>query len=296
MDEEVRNISDASSHDISLEIIKSCDQDFFTVFPIGFGIAGKTMLLSSIFSFAEKNATKPFTVTHYRHYPFNNGFKLSSKMISEFDINNGQLMGRNAMGNIDLFGLTLKPKNTHLDDLNLNFVDVSGEDISKIKSTQDAKLTPKIKAIFDALELKKSPTIFLLVTPFTSVENRGDADEDALHANFIDFLSTDYPTLFKLSRLFIVVTKWDQNKDNKLTVEKFIKENRSSLYSKIMGTNAVYGMYSIGKILETTEGNETRSTLVEINQEYPFRLWNKVYEIFSGRELTHKKWWQRIFS
>jgi hypothetical protein len=293
---DLRNISEASDHEISTEMFNLCNQNYFTVFPVGFRAAGKTMLMSSIFSFAEKHATKPFKVTPHRHYPFNASFKVRAKMVEDFDIKHGQLMGRTAVGNLDLFGLNLEPKHPKLKPLKLNFVDVSGEDIAKIKTTDDAQLTKKLKAVFHALELSDSPCVFMLVTPYSSSEQKGDSAEDTLHANFIDFLVTEYPKLYSLSRIFIVVTKWDQNIDSKFTPEMFIKQRRSSLYGKISGTKAAYGAYSIGKVLETRDGDEVMAKLVEINNEYPYRLWKKLYETFSGESLEYKSWWQKLFS
>ncbi|MFN5911907.1 MAG: hypothetical protein ACK45H_11265, partial [Bacteroidota bacterium] len=252
--EEIRVFGDADIHDISQDLIKRvCQEDYFTVFPIGFRAAGKTMLMSSIFRFADRHATKPFIVTPHRHYPFNGGLKQRNLMVTNFDT--GVLMGRNPEGTLELFGMELQPKHSKLDKIKLNFIDVSGEDIAKIKVSQDAQLTRKLGAIFNALALDSSPCVFLLITPFNTNEVNGDLDEDTLQTDFINFLKTDYPGLYNTSRLFVTVTKWDQNTDPKYTVERFIKEKRPSLYAAISGTNAVYGAYSIGKVLETKEGD-----------------------------------------
>ncbi len=292
--EEIRIISDASEHEISKQIFNISKAQYFTVFPVGFRAAGKTMFMSSIFRFADRHATKPFKVTPEPRYPFNNGFKQRDQMITNFDTQ--VLMGRTSDGSLDLFGMSLEPNHPKLDAINLNFVDVSGEDISKIKVAQDARLTPKLKAVFQALELDSSNVVFLLITPFESNEIHADIDEDTLQTNFVNFLKTDYPNLYKSSKLFVMVTKWDQNKDANYTVEKFIKDERPGLYSAIQGTNTIYGAYSIGKVLETTEGSITTASLVERNDEYPWRFWNKLYEIYTGKGLIYKTWWQRLFS
>lgn len=292
--EEIKVFSDVSEHDISREIFKICSENYFTVIPIGFRAAGKTMLMSSIFRFADRHPTKPFKVVPHGHYPFNGGFKIRDLMVTNFDT--GTLMGRTSDGTLDLFGLALEPNHHKLDKVKFNFIDVSGEDISKIKVSQDAQLTKKLKAVFAALELDSSPSVFLLITPFTTNEVNGDLDEDTLQSNFINFLKTDYPTLYNTSRVFLMVTKWDQNKDPKYTVENFIRDKRPSLYSAISGTNAVYGAYSIGKVLETREGDVIKGNLVERNDEYPWRFWDKLYQNYTGKSLIYKTWWQRLFS
>jgi len=293
-DEEIRIFSDASEHDISKEIFKICSEDYFTIIPVGFRAAGKTMLMSSIFRYADRHATKPFKVTPHRHYPFNSGFKMRDMMIANFDT--GTLMGRTSDGTLDLFGMSLEPNHSKLDPIKFNFIDVSGEDISKIKVSQDAQLTKKLKAVFTALELDSSPSVFLLITPFNTNEANGDLDEDTLQSNFINYLKTDYPTLYNSSRIFVVVTKWDQNKTPNYTVEKFIREKRPSLYAAISGTNSIYGAYSIGKVLETREGDVIKGNLVERNDDYPWRFWDKLYQSYTGKGLVYKSWWQRVFS
>ena len=292
--DEIRILNDASEHDISQEIFKICKEDYLTVFPVGFRAAGKTMFMSSIFRFSDRHATKPFNVTPVPNYPFNGGFKQRDTMVTNFET--GVLMGRNPDGTLDLFGMTLKPNHPKLDQIKLNFIDVSGEDISKIKTSEDAQLTVKLKAVFNALELDSSPVVFLLITPFVTNEVNGDVDEDTLQANFVNFLKTDYPELYRKGRLFVMVSKWDQNRDAQYSVERFIKEKRPALYSLVQGTNTVYGAYSIGKVLETREGDITKATLVEPNDEYPWRFWDKLYQTYTGQGLIYKSWWQRLFS
>ena len=292
--DEIRVLNDASEHEISKEIFNICKGDYFTVFPVGFRDAGKTMFMSSIFRFSDRHPTKPFKVTPVPFYPFNGGFKQRDNMVTNFD--NGTLMGRTAEGTLDLFGMSLEPLNSKLEKIKLNFIDVSGEDISKIKTSQDAQLTVKLKAVFNALELDTSPVVFLLITPFETNEVNGDVDEDTLQSNFVNFLKTSYPGLYANSRLFVLVTKWDQNKDASYKVERFIKEKRPSLFSSIQATNAVYGAYSIGKVLETKEGDLTRGTLMERNDDYPWRFWDKLYQTYTGKSLIYKTWWQRLFS
>jgi hypothetical protein len=295
-EDELRLISEASEHDISKELYRLSEQGYFTVFPVGFRAAGKTMLMSSIFRYAERNASKPFKVDVERRFPFNSGFKLYHKMVTEFEPDYGNLMGRNAAGTLELFGLNLNPNHNKLPSVKLNFIDVAGEDIEKIRVESEAQLTKKIKAVFKALELQKTPCVFLLVTPFESSEKRGDLDEDTLQSNFISFLKSEYPNLYKSSKIFVIVTKWDQNIDSKYSPEKFIVDRRPSLYSYIKDTSAVYGAYSIGNVLETNEGDIVKASLVSINEDYPFRFWNKLYETYTRNGLIYKTWWQRLFS
>jgi hypothetical protein len=293
-EEETRVFNDQSEHEISREIYKICQEGYFTVFPVGFRAAGKTMLMSSIFRFSDRHPTKPFNVTPTKTYPFNGGFKQRDFMVNQFDAQ--ELMERNALGSLDLFGMSLNPENLKLDKIKLNFIDISGEDIANIKTSQNGDLTGKLKAVFSALELDTSPVAFLLITPFTTNEKNGDSDEDTLQCNFINFLKTDYPKLYLNSRLFVIVTKWDQNNDPQYSVETFIKEKRPAVYSLINGTNTIYGAYSIGKVLETKQGGVTQAHLVERNDEYPWRFWDKLYQIHTGKSLIYKTWWQRLFS
>lgn len=296
-EEENRILNDQSEFEISKEIYKICERDIYTVFPVGFRAAGKTMFLSSIFWYSEKHATKPFTVNPFSEYPFNNGLKERDAMVTNFDVESGKMMDRNAVGTMNLFGMSLEPKNKNLAPIKLNFIDISGEDIAKIQVAQDAQLTGKLRAVFDALQLNSSPVAFLLITPFTTNEENGDSAEDTLQCNFINYLKTNYSRLYDISKLYVIVSKWDQNNDPNYSVEAFIKEKRPSVYSLINGTNAIYGAYSIGTVLELKESNEvTHAKLMKINEDYPWRFWNKLYEMTTGKSLIHKTWWQRLFS
>ena len=294
VEEETKVFNDQSEHEISREIYKICQDGYCTVFPVGFRAAGKTMLMSSIFRFSDRHPTKPFTVTPDKRYPFNTGNKQRDFMVHQFDAD--ELMGRTAQGTLDLFGMSLNPDNLKLDKIKLNFIDISGEDIANIKTSQNGELTGKLKAVFSALELYTSPVAFLLITPFTTNEENGDSEEDTLQANFINFLKTDYPSLYLNSKLFIIVTKWDQNNDPQYSVEQFIKEKRPAVFSLTRNTSSIYGEYSIGKVLETKQGDITHAHLVERDDKCPLRFWEMLYKIHTGKSLEHKTWWQRLIS
>ena len=59
----------------------------------------------------------------------------------------------------------------------------------------------------------------------------------------------------------------------------------------------MWGKYSVGKLLVTrTENNPVaKVNIVEINLDYPDRLWKKLYQICTGKELDSKTLLEKLF-
>jgi hypothetical protein len=298
-----QNISELSGHEIATVFSDLKSLNYTTVIPIGFPNAGKTLWLASILSYA-KNTTSPlFSITRQRQFPFNSGFKVADDLDNNF-IRGGNLPGRTITGTLDVFGINIKPTNIKLRTLNLAFLDLAGEDVMKIRTAVRGEFSSKIKSIFNGLGIDRSPIIFVLITPFSPPKKKSlsiseaHKEEDNLHSDFFNYLLVDEPELVKHSKFFIVVSQWDKNSDDKLTVENFIKQNRPSLYSIIKNQPIVWGKYSVGKVLETfNESDGTISAnLSVIDKMSPERFWKKIYQVCSGRELDEKTWWEKLFS
>ncbi len=301
--DEPQNVNELGGHEIATEFSNLKALDYVTVIPIGFPNAGKTLWLASILSYA-KNTTSPlFSITRQRQFPFNGGFRVADELDNNFK-RGGNLPGRTITGTLDIFGLNILPTKEKLKKLNLAFLDLAGEDIQKIRTSVRGDFSSKIKAIFNGLGIDKSPIIFVLITPFAPPAKKGQSisdahkDEDSLHSDFLNYLQVDEPELMKHSKFFIVVSQWDKNTDQKLSVENFIKNNRPSLYSIVKNVSVIWGNYSIGKILETyNESDGTiNANLATIDKVSPERFWKKIYQVCTGRELDEKTWWEKLFS
>jgi hypothetical protein len=292
-DLDTKFINKASVHEISREFLKIRNDEYVCLIPIGFRSAGKTMFLSSLIRYARRGPKTSFSINIDRDYPFNNGHIAADRLVRDFD--SGKLQGRTNQGTLDLFGLHIHPSNSNLPSLKLAMVDIAGEDISKIKTDQNGELTAKINAIFNGLTVHDSNVVFPLITPFIPASTH--EEEDSLHFDFLNYLQTTQPDLFRNSKFFIVVSQWDKNKNPQLKVEEFIKKQRPALYNLVKNTSVIWGNYSVGKILESKdeEGNHI-AELVDVNNEYPMRFWKRIYQICSGKEIDYKSFWQKLFS
>jgi len=288
-------------HDISKVFVRFNRENRTTIIPIGFPGAGKSLFLSSLFRYAQKGKDPSFSISLENNDHFLKGRQVVDQMITYFD--SGKLYDATRKGTLDLVGLTLIPTHPKLDNLKLGFLDLAGEDIANIKISNKGDFTQKINAVFNGLKLDKSPIIFTLITPFTPREHKSNSqekahqDEDILHFDFLNFLSENQPEIFENSKFFIIVSQWDKNKNPNLTVESYISENRPSVYGLIKNKNIIWGEYSIGSLLETTDENKiTFQELVIINHEYPQKLWNMLYKVCTNNELNEKSFWQKLFS
>jgi hypothetical protein len=298
-----RNINQLNGQELAMEFTNLKPMNYVTVIPIGFPNAGKTLWLASILAYAKNATNSLFSITRQTKFPFNGGHLISDYLTTNFK-KGGKLPGRNAMGTLDVFGINIIPTKEKLPILNLALLDLAGEDIQKIRTSIQGDFTSKIKSIFKGLSIDQSPVIFVLITPFAPPTKKGMSindshqEEDSLHSDFLNYLMVDSPELLKHSSIFIVVSQWDRNTDEKLSVESYIRTNRPSLYSIVKKLSIVWGSYSVGKILETQ--NETDGTidanLAVIDQNSPERFWKKIYQVCTKKELDEKSWLQKLFS
>lgn len=297
---ESKFLEDIPLHDISRVFTKFNNENRITIIPIGFPGAGKSLFLSSLFRYA-RNGTDPlFSISLENNFPYEKGRQVVDQMITYFD--SGKIYEATRKGTLDLIGLKLIPTHAELPEVNFGFLDLAGEDIEKIKTSNNGDFTKKINAVFNGLKIHNSPIIFTLITPFAppkkseSSEDQEHRDEDALHADFLNYLSQEQPDIYNNCKFFVIVSQWDKNRNPNLTIEEFMYNNRPAVHGLIKNKNVVWGQYSIGKLLETTdEQNRVFQELVDINSDYPQRLWNKIYKICTTKELNKKTFWEKLF-
>jgi hypothetical protein len=283
------NLAKADQRKIVESISNLAKEGYQFVIPIGFPAAGKSLFLSSLFHYAERDEHKKWNSADKSEDPFYWGNMSRNKMIQFFDA--GRAYEQTKSGTLDLIGMTLEPTNRNLPDLDLAFIDLAGEDIQRIKTDKGGALSKAIEGIFQALDDDEVEPIFCLITPYKPAD--GDNNENQLHKNFIDYLKETLPDLYSRAKFIILVTQWDKKPEtNPLTVEEYIKTKRSTLYKLQEGKNAkiFYRDYSIGKVLNVSErdetGEEKPSVLIKnINTEYPYIFWNKLYLLATGKSL-----------
>ncbi|NVO11914.1 MAG: hypothetical protein HXX16_18295 [Bacteroidales bacterium] len=270
------------------------------VIPIGFPAAGKSLFLSSLFHYADRDIAKKWNADPKTEDPFYYGNMSRNAMINFFDAKRAYAQTKS--GTLDLIGMTLEPMNRNLPDLDLTFIDLAGEDIQRIKTDKGGALSKAIEGIFHALNQKNVEPIFCLITPYKPSD--GDNAENDLHKDFLSYLKEYHADLYSRSKFIILVTQWDKKPETKnLTVEEYIQNKRPALYTAQFGKKAkiFYREYSIGRVIEAEEidekTGETRPSILinSIDTEYPAIFWNKLYLLATGRSLEPLGCWGKLF-
>jgi hypothetical protein len=292
-------LEDLHTHEIARVFSNFKNENRFLIVPIGFPQAGKSLLLSSLMYYARKGKDTLFRTNIENNFPFDKGRIATDQMVVNFD--SGKLYDSTRMGSLDLIGINIQPSKSGLVPLKLAFLDLAGEDIKNIKTSESGEFTDKINAVFNGVKLDNSPVIFVLITPYDppkkAQESSHDAHtrEDALHYDFLNYLQQNQPELLKSSKFFVVVSQWDKNLNQNESVEDFIKNHRPSVYGYVKNSDVVWGEYSIGKLLVTNTDGVNIQTIERINFNYPERFWKKMYRICTNMDLDKKTWLEKLF-
>lgn len=292
-------LSDLSVHDVARVFTDLGSTNRVLAIPIGFPQAGKSLLLSSLMYYARKGEKTLFRTNLVNDFPFDKGRLAADQMVDYFD--QGKIYQSTEKGALDLIGIDITPAKGNLPNLNLAFLDLAGEDIKGIKTSEGAVFTEKINAVFNGLKIDNSPLVFILITPFEpprkdneTIQHAHDR-EDSLHYDFLNYIEQNQPELMENSKFFIVVSQWDRNTNKQLDVETFIREKRPSIYNYVKNTTVVWGEYSIGKLLESQIDGVQIQEIVRINYDYPSRFWKKLYHICTNKNLDQKSFWEKLF-
>jgi hypothetical protein len=292
-------LASLTDHDIAKEFMEFGPQKRVLCIPIGFPQAGKSLLLSSLLYYARKGEDTLFRTNLVNDFPFDKGRLAADQMVDYF--NQKKIYQSTAEGSLDLIGINLHPIKEKLPALNLAFLDLAGEDIKGIKTSEGAVFTDKINAVFNGIKVDNSPLVFILITPFEPARKDGESlqnahdREDILHYDFLNYIKENQPELLKNSTFFIVVSQWDKNLNASQDVETFIHEKRPSIYNYVKNSPVVWGQYSIGKLLESKIDGVTIQSIARISDEYPARFWRKLYSICTNRDLDEKSFWEKLF-
>ena len=297
--EQRTQLADLDVQKIAKEFTRFRKDNRVVVIPIGFPQAGKSLLLSSLMYYARKSEDTLFKTRLENDFPYDGGRTVVDQMINRFD--KGKVYDATAKGTLDLIGITIQPTKLKLPDLSLGFLDLAGEDIKNIKTSEGSTFTEKIDAIFNGLKIDNTPIIFTLITPFQPAINSDESIQDAhdredtLHYDFLNYIEVNQPQLLRNSKFFIVVSQWDKNPNEKDDVEEFIRNYRPSIYGFVKNAPVIWGEYSIGQLLVSKVNGVNVQEIVRINYDYPSRFWKKLYTICTNKNLDHKTWWEKLF-
>jgi len=292
-------LSDMNNFEISRVFSEFSKENRYLIIPIGFPQAGKSLLLSSLMYYARQGKDVLFRTNFENNHAFSKGRLAVDEMVNYF--HNGKLYGATRKGTLDLIGMTIEPSRKEFPPLKLGFLDLAGDDIQNIKTSEGSNFTENINAVFNGIKIDDSPVIFVMITPFDPPKKSNETSreahsrEDTLHYDFLNYMKQDQPQLLKNSKFFIVVSQWDLNHDESITVEDYIREYRPSVYSYVKNANVVWGEYSVGKLLVSSVNGVSIQEIVRKNYEYPARFWKKLYSICTNKDLDQKKWWEKLF-
>lgn len=292
-------LADIPLHDIARVFTTFSKEKRVLIIPIGFPQAGKSLLLSSLMYYARKGNDTMFRTNIERSFPYDKGNLSVNDMVDFFD--KGKLYEATQKGTLDLIGINITPSKGKLPELKLAFLDLAGEDIKSIKTSERGSFTDKINAVFNGLKIDNSPVIFTLITPYQPARLQGESmqnahdREDALHYDFLNYIKQDQPQLLKNAKFFVIVSQWDKNPNEKESVENYIKTYRPAIHNYVKNSTVIWGNYSIGKLLETTVNGVVQQEIVRINYDYPSRFWKKLYQICTNKTLDNKSFFEKLF-
>jgi hypothetical protein len=299
------------------------------VIPVGFPNAGKTQLISSLLYYAKcsfnpdrsididdrvKEKIYPqFTIEEIDESigdvnPYAQGRAEMNRLINSYI--KGELAGTTPANTLNLIGIDIVPKEAKkrkLPKLNLAFIDIAGEDIKKTKfdfgSRNKGTFTWKFDAVFKGLNDSDHPVVFMLITPFSAVEEDEHINEADLHIDFLNHIRNNYPSLFKRSSFYVFVTQWDKCRNENMTELDFIMKHRKRIYEKLEECRKEYGSvvtymgYSIGQlseVIKNEDGSSSIAKLRRINYFCPSVVWNDLYFRCTNKELDKKTIWDKV--
>lgn len=291
-------LADLNTHQIAKVFTNFSKENRTLIIPIGFPQAGKSLLLSSLMYYAIKGDDTLFKTPLENSFPYDKGRRTVDDMIRYFE--SGKIYDTTAKGTLDLIGMKMEPSKAKLPTLNLAFLDLAGEDIKTIKTSEGAVFTDKINAVFNGLSIDNTPVIFTLITPYLPVKYDNETLEDAhnrentLHYDFLNYIRQNQPHLLKNSKFFVIVSQWDNNPNQGEKVEDFIRTKRPSVFNYVKDTDVIWGQYSIGKLLKSKIDGVDFQEIVRINYDFPTKFWKKLYHICTGKTLENKSWLQKL--
>jgi hypothetical protein len=168
----------------------------------------------------------------------------------------------------------------------------------KTTSTSSSNVTNKIKHAFSAIENAK--VIFCLITPYIPGKE-GDSGENDLHNEFIGFIK-GFPELYENSKFVIIVSKWDQNRNENEDVFNFLEKKRPALYALYdddkkhaelhkEDRTVFISKYSVGDFRTAIDHDENKNEITinrlrRINKQDPIQLWTSIYRLFTDIRIT----------
>ena len=208
----------------------------------------------------------------------------------------GILPPRTKQGLIQEFNISISQKRKK--PLDLNFIEISGEDIKSIVPSLDSDTKPSVHNYLDRY-LSADNNInkrFIFVSNGEEHQKgnkiKDKLSEDILFDSFLRYLLSDSQKGLKKLNILFVIAKWDTvREDYKNDYKKYVKDNFPQTLSILEGerVTATYLPFSVGKIEEQLvdkDNDEYVNRIVRLDNTYVDRLIQWTYNTFTGEVLN----------
>jgi hypothetical protein len=273
--------SSQSSDDFSYEFHYHSDRSYFFIF--GPSTSGKTVIISSIIRYLKsyRNRKHGDTLKNINNDEIvheKEGNRLW-KELTETNINNEFPKGTSVVGASKIpiprhLNLHFIPSNG-LPDLKFCFMDMAGEDLSKIDYDSYKTLPKGIKTYIEDVENKNLCFIYVL-NPDTDLQSK--ANKVSLFEAFIDLLDKNEHTN---TPLLLLVSKWDKIRNNYTSVDEYLEKEFDTIWGRIHEKvrDITIAEFSIGEV------DSTNKNLIKYDPGYAERVFNWMYKNQMGRNL-----------
>jgi hypothetical protein len=182
---------------------------------------------------------------------------------------------RTAMGTLTQVDCRFVPTKKGLKELNLTFLEMSGEDLKRVDVNEyEGKLPDNIDVFFKVEGLSLT---FILVTS----HDEASAD-DSLMVNFLDYLIDKSP-VYRNSRVLLLISKWDKVREmhGDVDVEGFIRKNMRQTFRKIDRTANAFRHFSLGDVTDA----DGQPLIKNYDERSPEIVFEWLYRTLTGKSL-----------
>lgn len=209
------------------------------------------------------------------------------------ELKKGNLPKRTDKGEIQEFTISFGQENKK--DVELNFLEISGEDIKHIVPTMDATIAQGLhKQLDEYLKLKTINKRFVFVSDANVNRRQNDSEgesEDVLFFHLLEHLLGQGGLDFKKIEVLFIVAKWDIVQREYKSVKEYVQLNFPQTRSILMSNrcNTVYLPFSVGRIdeVENKDTKECKTKIVSLEAKYVDRLIHWIYYTYTDNTLKN---------
>ncbi len=230
-------------------------------------------------------------------YGRNNGDHRHNALLNEWvdSFRQGILPGRTKKGTIQEFNISIHQKRKK--ELDLNFIEISGEDIKSIVPSVDSEKKPSVHRHLDKYLSADNAINKRFIFVSNGEEHKkgrrvnANISEDILFDSFLRYLLSENQKGLQDINILFVISKWDiVREEYSNNYQKYIKHNFPQTLSILNGNRVkvMYLPFSVGKIEEQlvdSKNNLHENRIVSLDKVYVDRLIQWLYNTFTGETL-----------